>query len=53
MGQHVYIERRGGVRASTMDPADATEDFADQGMLGRVRMTTGLVGVSNGRQAPS
>jgi hypothetical protein len=51
-GQHVYIEGRRRVSASTVYPADAPEDLADQGVLGRVRMPNGLVGVSNGREAP-
>jgi hypothetical protein len=32
-------------------PADAPEDFADQRVLGRVRMAESLVGVGNGREA--
>jgi hypothetical protein len=50
-GQHVYIEGRGTARASTVYLANAPEDLADQRVLGRVRMTNGLVGVSNGREA--
>ena len=32
-GQHVYVEGRGGVSASTVYSADAPEDLADQGCL--------------------
>ena len=50
-GQHDYVEGRGSVRTSTMYPTDAPEDFADQGMFGRIRMAEDLVVVSNGREA--
>jgi len=46
-GQHVYVEGRGSVRSSTVYPADATEDFADQGVLGWVRMADSLVCVGD------
>jgi hypothetical protein len=46
-GQHVYIEGRGSVSASTVYPADSPEDLADQGVLGRIGMAEGLVGVGN------
>jgi hypothetical protein len=36
-----------------MYPTDALEDFADQGVLGRIRMAESLVGVGDGREAPT
>jgi hypothetical protein len=50
-GQHIYVEGRGSVCPSTVYPADAPEDFADQGVFGWIRMATGLVSVSNGRES--
>lgn len=52
-GQHGDVEWVGSRYFSSSYPADPAKDFADEWMLGRIRIPAGLMGISDRRHSSS